>query len=94
MKLERIGLHKLYIYCQTFMISTVRLPEGVFETMVYNPDTGKELDSARTATREEAQEKHGATVKWWNDFSYNGSIDKHIGKPNKGQFVRQIYFPT
>jgi len=93
MKLERIGLHKLHIYSATYNISTVRLPEGVYETLVYDPKTGDDLDCIRSSTLEEAKRTHVLTMRRWNDKAYEGSIDKCLHFANLGQFVKPVICP-
>lgn len=83
---EKIGFHKFVIFRAPAIISTVKLSEDNYETMVMF-EGGEEIESFHTSTIEEAKKKHDEIASKWNDKVYDGSIDKCLGVPNYGQFV-------
>lgn len=94
MNIERIGLHKLYIYNTTYHISTIKLPySDKYETMILDPQDGQELACVRTSTRAEAVAAHNRLVREWGDRAYEGGYDKLFGFPNVGQRVKAVIIP-
>lgn len=91
--MKRIGLHRLKIYKAVYDISTVETPDGIFETLVWHPKSGKELEQKRYATEEEAMKGHIEIMRKWQDIAYDGSIDKVLGYENVGQFVEPVVCP-
>lgn len=89
MLFRKIGEHKMRYCGAPAMISTVELSETVFETMVMFED-GEEIESFRTNNEFDARKKHNETVQKWNDIIYSGSIERHLGFGNWGQFVKPI----
>ena len=86
--MKRIALHKMFIYNHNAVISTVQLG-NTFETMVMFDD-GDELDCIRTESLDEAKTVHNKLVHKYNDMIYDGSIQKHLGVANVGQFVKTV----
>ena len=88
--MERIALHTMHYLQHPARVSTVKLCDGLYETIVMWDD-GEEIEPPeRTATMEEARELHDATMRRWNDRLYDGSIDKLLGVANLGQFVKPV----
>lgn len=87
--MERIGLHKMVYLREPAIISTVKLGEGLYETIVMWGD-GEDVECTRTRTLEDARRTHNETMRRWNDKLYEGSIDKCLGFPNLGQFVKPV----
>ena len=94
MKIERIGLHKLFIFGTIYHISTVKLPySDKYETMILDPRTGDELACVRTSNRSEAVAAHNQLVREWGDRAYEHGYDKLFGFPNVGQRVKAVIIP-
>lgn len=88
--MERVGLHTMTYLREPARVSTVKLADGVYETIVMWDD-GEEIESpVRTATLEDARALHNETMRRWNDRLYEGSIDKLLGFANLGQFVKPV----
>lgn len=88
--MERIGLHTMRYLQEPARVSTVKLDDGVYETIVMWDD-GEEIEPpARTETLDEARALHNETMRRWNDKLYDGSIDKLLGFGNVWQFVKPI----
>lgn len=75
---EKIARHVLHAFNSQVIISTVKLAEGLFETIVMFDD-GEELDCVHAHTREDACTLHENAVLHWTSIIYDGSIDKCIG---------------
>lgn len=86
--MEVIAKHTFYFCCHPAMVSTVEL-FGKFETMVMYDD-GEEIESAVSATLEEARKTHNALVRKYNNLIYADSFQRLIGEMNYGQFVTLV----
>ena len=75
---EKIARHVLHAFNSLVIISTVKLAEDLFETIVMFDD-GEELDCVHAHTREAACRLHESTVLRWMSTIYDGSIDKCLG---------------
>lgn len=88
--MERIGLHTMCYLQHPARVSTVKLDDGLYETIVMWDD-GEEIEApVRTSTLEDAREAHNDAMMRWNDRLYGGSIDKPLGVANMGQFVKSV----
>ena len=86
--MTRIALHTMFIYNNKAMISTVKIG-NIYETMVMFDD-GDELESFRTDSLDEAKSTHNKLMHKYNDMIYEGSLQKHLGVANLGQFVKTV----
>jgi len=85
----RIGLHTFTIYNTPARVSTVKLTDTEYESMVMYDD-GEEIESVTTYSLEKAKATHNRLVNKYNDLVYEGSIDKLLGADNYGQFVTAV----
>ena len=85
----RIGLHTFTIYNTPARVSTVKLTDTEYETMVMFDD-GEEIESVTTHTLAEAKKTHNKLMNKYNDLVYEGSIEKLLGADNYGQFVHTV----
>lgn len=86
--IERIALHRMFLYNHEAIISTVRIG-GFYETMVMFDD-GDELECIRSGSLEAARATHNSLVHAYNDKIYEGSTARLLGVRNYGQFVETI----
>ena len=90
MMFERVGLAKMVVFGKAVMLSTVKLSDDCFETIVIFEQDGEELELIRTHDIEKAKKAHNYLLNKYNDLIYENSIDKLIGADNYGQYVTAV----